>query len=311
MKAAVLARPGGFELRDVEPPEEIKDWTEVQVAFCGVCGSDLAIYRRDPPIPKFWPGHEISGYRDEELVVVNPLLACGACEFCNAGDENCCPNARMVSHHVPGGFAERVYVPDSNLRPMRTSPERAALVEPVASSLHALGRAGDVAARSVLVIGGGTIGLLLVQLATLRGAARVALKARHEFQRERARGWGAVEADFRPDVILIAVGGDGEAFQYAIDEIAPRGSIVLIGNIYESRVLNLKQLTEHELRVSGSQRYTHAEFETAAQLIENEALDIDGMITRCFDLEQISDAYAAAADKAGAGSIKVLVRPGA
>ena len=106
MQAAVLVGPAAFRLEDVDLPEQTVNWPQIRVAACGICGSDLAIYHRNPPIPKYWPGHEIAGYLDDQLVVVNPLLSCGTCEFCQNGRENVCNRAlfevaeRPAKHRV-------------------------------------------------------------------------------------------------------------------------------------------------------------------------------------------------------------------
>jgi L-iditol 2-dehydrogenase len=309
VRAAVLVAPSTFEVRPVEPPAELQGAARVDVAFCGVCGSDLAIYDRDPPIPRFWPGHEIAGFERGRLVAVNPLVFCGACESCKSGRENLCREARMISHHLPGGFAEAVHVPAGNLRPIETTPERAACLEPLASSLHALGVAGALGGRRVAVVGAGIIGLLLVQLARARGAARVGLRARHAHQRELGLRFGAGDVDFAPDVVLVASAGDGSGLQWAADEARAGGRIVLLGNIYRSRALNLKWLVERELEVAGSQRYTRRDFEQAALAIEAGAVELDPLITHRFPLSEISRAYAVAQDKATHRSVKVLVHP--
>lgn len=309
MRAAVLVAPSSFEVRPVEPPDEVRAEARVDVAFCGVCGSDLAIYDRDPPIPRFWPGHEIAGYEAGRLVAVNPLVFCGACEACARGRENLCREARMISHHLPGGFAEAVHVPAGNLRPIETTPERAACIEPLASSLHALGVAEAIEGRRVVVVGAGIIGLLLVQLARARGAERVGLLARHAHQRELGERFGGVAADFTPDVVLVASAGDGSGLQWAADETRPSGRIVLLGNVYRSRALNLKWLVERELEVVGSQRYTRRDFEEAARAIESGGVELDPLITHRFPLSEISRAYAVAQDKAAHRSVKVLVHP--
>lgn len=311
MRAAVLVAPSTFELRDVEPPDSVSGWQAIEVSACGVCGSDLGIYDRNPPIPQYWPGHEISGLHDGERVVVNPLVFCGTCRFCAAGRENLCDAPRMISHHAPGGFAERVHAPEGNVHPIAASAEHAACVEPVASSLHVLSVAGPLAGRRVAIVGGSTIGLLLAQLARQAGAGQVGLMARHAFQSELGERFGAGAVDFTPDVTLVAVAGDGSGLQWAADHTDTCGQIVLVGNIRDSRPLTLKWIVERELRVSGSQRYTGAEFQDALRRVESGALDLDALITHRFPLSQISRAYEVAARKAEHRSVKVLVQPDA
>jgi threonine dehydrogenase-like Zn-dependent dehydrogenase len=311
MRAAVLVAPSTFELRDVEPPEAVRGWQAIDVSACGVCGSDLGIYDRDPPIPLYWPGHEIAGRHAGRRVVVNPLVFCGRCRFCASDRENLCEAPRMISHHAPGGFAERVHAPSGNVHPIEASADHAACVEPIASSLHVAAVAGPLEGRNVAVIGGSTIGLLLVQLARRAGASRVGLVSRHAFQRELGEQLGAGPADFTPDVTLVAAAGDGSGLQWASDHTDTRGRVVLVGNIRDSRPLTLKWIVERELQVSGSQRYTRDEFREAIALVESAALDLEALITHRFPLSEISRAYEVAGDKARHQSVKVLVEPDA
>ncbi len=312
MRAAVLVAPSTFELRQVEPPEFVNEpgWQAIDVAACGVCGSDLGIYDRNPPIPEYWPGHEIAGRSDGRLVVVNPLVECGTCSFCRDGRENLCASPRMISHHAPGGFAERVHAPERNVHPIAADPAHAACVEPIASSLHVLSVAGPLAGKRVAVLGASTIGLLLIQLARQAGAERVGLLARHDFQRELGASLGAEDAEaFRPEVTLVAAAGDGSGLQWAADHTETCGRVVLVGNIKDSRPLTLKWIVERELSVLGSQRYTRAEFAEAIRLVESRALDLDSLLTHRFPLEEISRAYEVAGRKAEHRSVKVLVEP--
>jgi alcohol dehydrogenase len=310
MQAAVLVGPSTFKLENVDLPETTANWPQIRVAACGICGSDLAIYHRSPPIPKYWPGHEIAGYLGDQLVVVNPLLSCGMCEFCRNGKENICRNARMISLDLPGGFAEFLSVPYDSIRPIQASVRSAVCVEPLASSLHMLTMAQNVRNQRIVIIGGGTIGLMLLQLAYWREAKIVKLITRYPIQEHLGAKWGSVSTDFEPDIVFVAAAGDGSALQYAVDIAKPNGQVVVAGNIYSSRSLNLKWLVEHELMVLGSQRYTVSEFEEAAQLIELETIDTALLITHQFDLSDISLAYSVASRKAEHQSVKVLVRPG-
>ncbi len=311
MRAAILVGPSRFEVRDVQAPAPVSEWTTIDVESCGVCGSDLAIYDRDPPIPRFWPGHEIAGQLHGERVVVNPLVCCGGCEHCRTGREHLCADARMISHHLPGGFASRVHVPEAQVRRIDAPAEHASLVEPLASSLHAISVAGPLEGRKVAILGGGTIGLLLVQLARARSAARVGMEARHDFQTRLAHDLGAGPADFTPDVVLVAAAGDGSALQWAADHLRPEGRAVLLGNVYASRSLNLKWVVERELEIRGSQRYRPRDFEGAARLIESGAVEVESLVTHRFPLERIAEAYAVARDKARHRSVKVVVTPNA
>ena len=310
MKAAVLTRPSTFKIKNVNVPDIVKEFVPLKVSACGICGSDLAIYPKDPPIPFYWPGHEISGYAGDQLYVVNPLIHCAECSCCRSGKVNLCEQVKMVSHHLPGGFAEYVYVPESSLKAIHASPEVATLVEPVASSLHAIGKARISKEDKVVIVGGGLIGLLILQLLHLQGLEEVTLIAKYDFQQKLALKWNSVKLNAIPDIVILAVGGDGSALQYAVDTVKPQGKVIAMGNIYHSCPLNLKWLVEHEVLVSGSQRYLNHEFDQAAEIIEKNLIDLRPLITHEFCLEEITKAFETAKDKMAHQSIKVLIKPG-
>ena len=309
MKAAIITAPSTFEVKEVHAPAEVQHWVLLKVQACGICGSDLAIYPKDPPIPIYWPGHEIAGQIDNQLYVVNPLIACNECLYCLEGKINLCNQVKMISHHLPGGFAEYVYVPESNLKPISASPEHATLVEPLASSLHALAQTPISKDDAVVIVGGGLIGLLILQLLQLQGVKNISLIAKHEFQRNLAHRWNSQEITSSPDVIILAVGDDGSALQFAVDTIKSQGTIVIMGNIYQSRTLNLKWLVEHEVIVRGSQRYLDREFKQAIEIIETGLLDLQPLITHVFSLQEITRAFSVAKNKTDHQSIKVIIKP--
>lgn len=307
MKAAVLVKPSTFQIQAVEFPAATSDWPEVRVSTCGICGSDLAIYHRDPPIPKYWPGHEIAGYLDDRLVVINPLISCGVCDLCKSNRENICQNALMISHHLPGGFAEFVRVPFNNIMPIESNVQAAVFTEPIASSLHMINTAPSLNNMNVMIIGGGTIGLILLQLAYWKKAKQVKLITRHLIQEKLVKKWGAVKNDIKPDVVFVAAAGDGFALEQAVNDVKPGGRVVLAANIYNSRAMNLKWLVEHEVTVLGSQRYKNSEFEVAITLIEKKIVDVDPLVTHRFGLDDISTAYSVALNKSEHQSVKVLI----
>jgi threonine dehydrogenase-like Zn-dependent dehydrogenase len=201
-------------------------------------------------------------------------------------------------------------VPESNLEPINASPEVATLVEPIASCLHAIGKAQISKGEKVIIVGGGLIGILILQLLQLQGVDEVTLNAKYDFQKKLALKWNSVELNTVPDVVILAVGGDGSALQYAVDTVKPQGRVIAMGNIYNSCPLNLKWLVEHEVLVSGSQRYLNREFAQAVEIIEKGLIDLRPLITHEFSLEEITAAFATAKDKMAHQSIKVLIKPG-
>lgn len=309
MKTAVLTKPGNYQIIEQSPPELVTDYKKLDVLACGICGSDTAIYYKDPPIPLFWPGHEIAAACKGNTYAVNPVVTCGQCHFCVSGNENLCVNTKMISHHLPGGFAEHIYVPESNAIQIDAFYEEVALVEPIASSIHAINCSNPQKGDYVKVVGGGVIGLLALQILKSRGIENVNLVAKYKYQAEYAEKFGSTKLTENPNVIILAVGGDGTAFQHAINEVRPHGRVIMMGNIYSSIALNMKWLVEHEVSVVGSQRYLISEFQQAVEMIRAEKLNLEALITHRFLLKDISDAFNVALNKEKNKAIKVLVLP--
>jgi threonine dehydrogenase-like Zn-dependent dehydrogenase len=184
VKALVFTAPGTVELLDVPEPDPAPGDVLVQVRAAGICGSELHGARRPgfrkPPLIM---GHEFAGVgADGTAVVINPILSCGRCAECQRGLRNVCRNREIIGVHRAGGFAERVAVPASALRPLPPglSWEAAALVEPAANAVHAWNQAGgalgacaDATGARVAVIGCGAIGLLCAAMVLSGGAGRV------------------------------------------------------------------------------------------------------------------------------------------
>jgi L-iditol 2-dehydrogenase len=187
MQAAVLYAPG--DLRSEEVPVPVIGPGEVllEVAACGVCGSDLdrALVKGSHRVPLIL-GHEFSGHVREvgpgvddswvgALVTVPPLIPCRACGPCQAGEYSLCTDYAYFGSSVEGAYTRYAAVPEGNLLrvPDDMDPRLAAMCDPAAIALHALWRAGVRLGERVAIAGAGPIGLLALQLARIGGAARV------------------------------------------------------------------------------------------------------------------------------------------
>jgi (R,R)-butanediol dehydrogenase / meso-butanediol dehydrogenase / diacetyl reductase len=222
-----LKKAGAYalEIDDLPDPKPSKGEVLVRVAFCGICGSDLARYRQSlNPTRELRellgeissvPGHEISGVVDAlgpavphewsdhvpvigTPVAINPLIGCGVCSACRAGSWNQCTSGqlKLIGLQRNGGFAEAVTVPFDHL--IRISPEAnlpleiAAMAEPLAVALHAVERAGisDRPMR-ITVIGDGSLGLLICHVLERLGCREVRIIGRHRSRLALASKLGA------------------------------------------------------------------------------------------------------------------------
>jgi threonine dehydrogenase-like Zn-dependent dehydrogenase len=210
MKAGVYREPGRLEYADVPDPVLGAGDVLVEVAGCGVCGSDLESLRHGSNVtPGQVMGHEIGGRVLDtggvdglyvgDPVALRPLLACGACPSCLRGQVQLCERSlsQGLGYGLPGGFAEKVRVPAGQLRtnvfrlPAQTDPSLGALVEPLAVSLRGVKQAEVSGGDVVLVLGLGQIGLGAVALARLLGAGQVIGVDPSPLRREAALRFGA------------------------------------------------------------------------------------------------------------------------
>lgn len=208
MKAAVF-----YEKHEIRVEEYLKrapgpNEVTVRIKACGVCGTDVHIYEGSDGAAKVTPpvilGHEFSGVIAEagkdvkslkagDRVAVDPNDMCGECYFCKNGKENFCENFTGIGTTVDGGFAEYVTVRAKQAFkiPDYLSFEEAAMTEPVSCCLNGSDLAEIKPGNNVLIFGGGPIGLIMLQLAKISGAATISLVEPVEWKRELGKKLGA------------------------------------------------------------------------------------------------------------------------
>jgi 2-desacetyl-2-hydroxyethyl bacteriochlorophyllide A dehydrogenase len=304
----------------------------IRVAACGICATDLHLL--DGSIPLYKPprilGHEMSGQvvavgpdvsavKVGAAVAIDPNVSCGACFYCHEALPYMC--AQRTS--LIGGFAEYLRVPEQTVFPLPASipVEYGAIAEPLSCVLRATERASLRAGGTVAIVGGGTIGLLALQLAKRSGAALVAISEPDPDRRALAVKLGAdVAIDPRSedprerllaethgigvDVAIEAVGAVVTA-QTAISLPRRSGTVVLIGVPPATAELTLKsyELFERELTIRTS--FIRAqEFRRAVELLA--VLDVEPLLGTRFPLGRVHDAFAAAGSRQG---VKTLVTP--
>lgn len=330
MKALVYTAPHQVVFRDEPDPSPGTDEVLIRVEAVGICGSDMHAYHgRDPRrVPPLILGHELAGEIVEgpgrgRKVTVNPIIACGHCEYCVQGRDNLCANRTMIGMQRPGGFAERVV---TAARAVIELPEgmdvrRAALTEPAATALHALNLAGRALARpipecAVLVIGGGAIGLLTALAVASFGARRVWLAETNRLRREAAaRACSATVFDPREgggcgvdavDLVVDAVGAAATR-QAALTAVKPGGVVLHVGLQDWASEIDMRKLTLAEVSLIGAYTYTTADLRAAARALHEGAFG---------DLAWVEERPLAEGDRAfedlhhgRAAAAKILLRP--
>lgn len=340
MRAAFCRRPGALVLEDVPAPTPAAGEVVVRVRSCGVCGSDLHWYGGHAPLPAVCPGHEIAGevaavgagvtaLREGDAVAVEGIAGCGECAYCLAGAAQRCPRIGVVGVHRAGGFADLVAAPARHcFRVPDALPwPTAALTEPLAVAVHGIRLAGLAIGERVLVLGGGTIGLLAVVAARAGGAGEILVSARRPQQKAAALALGATrvldDADAAAlraaakeapiDCVVETVGGAADTLDTATTAVRPGGTVVVLGVFTTPPAVPAFRLVVKEVRLLGSFVYGRAggraDFEVALDILARDgARIVDTLVTHRFALDDVDRAFATAADKAS-GSIKVSVAP--
>jgi L-iditol 2-dehydrogenase len=294
MQALVYTDWDKLEVRDVPEPACGPGEALVQVAACGICGSELGSFahrspRRPPPIIM---GHEFSGavagvgegvtgLAAGDRVVVNSLVHCGECDPCRRGHSHLCRNRQVFGMHRPGAFAERVAVPARVVFPLpeTVTAVEGALAEPLANGLHVLSLVREAALEQVLVLGAGTIGLMCLQAAKVAGAQRIVVTDTHPDRRRWARELGASEVLDAREVAdpLVAATGDGydlcidavgaaETKRQAVQAARPGGEVVWIGLHEDDSPFSSYDLILTERHLHGSYGATEADLRRAIAL---------------------------------------------
>jgi 2-desacetyl-2-hydroxyethyl bacteriochlorophyllide A dehydrogenase len=330
VRAVQIEKPGSVFVGEVPDPAPAAHEVVVEVAACGVCGTDLHIADGDfAPTPyPIVPGHEFSGTVREvgagvrtgitvgARVAVDPSLFCGHCAACRSGRGNLCANWGATGDTVDGAFAERVSVPAVNAYglPEEVSFEQGALVEPLSCAVHGVRRLGVEVGESVLVVGTGTMGLLLVQLLE-RAGARVVAVDRVEAKTALARSMGALrtattleELDGEQFDAVVDVTGVPPVIEQALDRVRRGGRFLVFGVApSDARVaLSPFRVYNDEITVLGSMAVLHS-FGAALELIAGGVVRTEGLVSHRLPLEEYEHALEIV--RTGAG-VKVHVQPG-
>ena len=320
MKALVLEDHSKLVYKAVPEPQIREDEVLIEVKACGICGSDIhgmdgSSGRRQPPIIM---GHEasgliaevgsrVTGWQKGERVTFDSTVYCGSCWHCRRGEINLCDNRRVLGvacdeYRQHGAFAEYVAVPCHILYrlPEEVSFPQAAMVEALSIAVHAVNRTPVKLNNSVLVVGSGNIGLLVIQVFKAFGCNPVIAADIDEGKLEWAKKVGAdivinssttdVGQEVRKytergvDIAVEAVGVTA-AIQTAIGAVRKGGALTLIGNITPMVELPLQSVVIREISVNGSCG-SSGEYPICLDMITRKAVNVDVMISATAPLSE-------------------------
>lgn len=312
MKALVYAGDRSVRFHEVDDIGSAPGEVALDVLQAGICGTDLCAVRDGRPAvaPLMTLGHEFVARRRDTgaLVVANPLLACGACRACLRGKTHLCAARAVIGVHRPGAFAAAVRVPASRLVPIDgVSLQQAALVDPIATALHAF-RLAPAPEGPVAVLGAGAIGLSMLFVLKSLGVRDVTVTDLATRRLDYAVAGGADRVAGRAegsyDVVYDTVGAVATR-QDAVLRSIPGGHAVLVGLHSAELQVAAGPLIAGERTVHGSFGYTDAEFREAAGMVRQ--VPTDWVHTIEFDAAESAfrDLLAGTADPA---HVKVQMR---
>lgn len=325
MKSAVFYGRHDLRVEESPMPKVGPEDVLIQVKACGVCGTDVHIYEGDKGAAEVTPptilGHEFSGVVAEvgenvtvckpgDRVCIDPNCYCGKCDFCRSGIAHFCTDMIGYGTTVNGGFAEYCSVNQRQVYKLgdHTTFEQGAMTEPVACCLHGIDMCNIHPGSTVVVIGGGMIGLLMLQLARLAGAAHTALLEPVESKREIAKRLGAdlcidpIHEDVKAALAgagmtwvntVIECVGRTSTIEQAIDIVGNKGTVMMFGLTKPDDTIAVKPFEvfrkEIELKASYINPYTQ---KRALELIDSGRLDVSSMVYAVAGLEELADILA-------------------
>lgn len=346
MEAIVWHGRGDIRFEHVaDPGSPGPDAVRVRVAYAGICGTDLEEYLHGPlyvPVTKPHPltgriapmimGHEFSGVVEAvganvlnlsvgDPVAADCLLYCGVCAACREGRYNLCETLAALGQMADGGLAEYVVAPAYTFTrlPTHLALDRAALAEPLAVAVRAVRRADIRDGQSVLVVGAGPIGLLVLQVAREFGAGFVGVAEPHPGRRQLALRLGADEAvgrvwDLSPARRFprtIECTGRSEVQREAISRTEFSGRVVLVGIPTQTTVIDTLDVINGEKEIVGSLSHlAQDDFRLAVDLLADGRVQVEPMISRKIPLSQGLEAFQSL-ERADHDLVKILLVPGA
>lgn len=322
MLQQVMTAPGKILFREIEKPQPAADEVVVKIMKIGVCGSDIHVYHGKHPFTSYpvTQGHEVSGkiealgsavtqFRIGQKVTIEPQVYCGKCYPCTHGKYNLCEELKVMGFQTTGTASEYFAVKASKVTPL---PEgmtynEGAMIEPLAVTVHAAKRAGDIKGKKIAVLGAGPIGILLAQSVKALGAKEVLITDISSFRLQLAKTCGADHAvntreeEFgealvrcfgadKADVIYDCAGNDITINQ-AIRCARKGSTIILVAVFADMAKADMAVLNDHELDLNSSMMYRHEDYVEAIRLVNEGKIRLKPLMSKHFAFTDYTEAY--------------------
>ena len=318
----VMTAPGVIEFREIPTPIPAADEVLVKIMRIGVCGSDIHVYHGKHPFTKYpvTQGHEVSG-RIEALganvkdfcvgqkVTIEPQVFCGECYPCTHGKYNLCESLKVMGFQTTGTASEYFAVKAAKVTPLpeNMTYNEGAMIEPLAVTVHAVKRAGDLKGLKIAVLGAGPIGILLAQSAKAMGASQVMVTDVSDYRLELAKKCGAdftantrsrdfgealVEA-FGPDKadVIYDCAGNDITINQAIRCARKGSTIILVAVFADMAKADLAVLNDHELDLNTTMMYRHEDYVDAIRLVGEGKIQLKPLMSKHFAFKDYLEAY--------------------
>ena len=322
MLQQVMTAPGHIEFREAPVPAPNAGEVLVKIMKIGVCGSDIHVYHGEHPFTKYpvTQGHEVSGkiaalgegvtgFAIGQKVTIEPQVYCGRCHPCTHGKYNLCEELRVMGFQTTGTASEYFAVDAGKVTPLPETMtySEGAMIEPLAVTVHAVRRAGDVCGQKIAVLGAGPIGIIAAGICKYAGARRVVITDMNEYRLELAKKLGATRTvnltkEKLPDVMAelgmkegfdvgLEMSGAAPALNDMIANMKHGGNIALLGIQKPGVGVNWETIIWNGLNIRGI--YGRKVWDTWYKMstMLQAGLDISDIITHHFDIKDFQKGF--------------------
>jgi len=333
LKAAIINGPGNLEIVEKPVPKPGPEEILVKIKYCGICGSDLHAFKTGFLEPSITIGHEFSGVIESvgkgckgwsagDRVTGNNIISCGKCSFCFNSRDNLCREVRRLGITDHGTMAEYTLFPAKDLVKLsKEAPlEQLALTEPLSVALHAVNKVSFTGKDWILIIGAGTVGLILLSLLKQKGVENVIVFETNPYRQNTALKMGASavidpgQKNLDQEVasltsnrglsLVFECAGLPETIQEACSQAAAGGKAVILSICYQPVEINFLSLVTQEIDIVSAFGKTGSEFTEAAGMIAEGLIDLFPLVTGIIPVDKIHEAF----NHPASGSIKTLVQ---
>lgn len=321
MKSSILEKIGKFKIIDTDIPEIGSDEVLIKVKCCGICGSDISAYQTGIFGIGLTLGHElageiakignkVTGYRIGDKVTAGGILPCGECAACQKQDYLHCPIADYAFGVTkPGAYAEYLKLPARFLHkiPENLSFEEVCFTNPLTDCIHASISSGFTRGMNVLIMGAGTLGLLIMQYLKSQGANRIfvtevdkkkselakKLGADYVFNAEKENLYVALDplTDNQGPDIIFDCAGSSKAIYEALSLVKPGGKILVLALYHKPVELDLLTLVMNRIKIQGELSSVFEEYPVALKLISKGTVKVKEMVSGIISLSEIDRVF--------------------